>query len=146
MLPLAWICIALVVCLYVLLFCLEVRARAKRHVRGCPSLPYISRARLDSFIVIEPDLIIVELVERVDSRGKAQIPDARRVAVPELYAFLANSPQRSVFVFYTSASETIPWRQVERIVDRLAIPNVYVLKGGLEGWLLKHPADGMAIA
>ena len=60
MLPLAWFYISLVVFLYALLLYSELRTRAKRHVKGCPSLPYISPERLDSLIVIEPDLIIVE--------------------------------------------------------------------------------------
>jgi hemoglobin len=55
-LPLAWFYISLVVFLYALLLYSELRARAKRHVKGCPSLPYISSARLDSLISIEPDL------------------------------------------------------------------------------------------
>jgi hypothetical protein len=146
MLPLAWFFVGLVICLYGLLLYSEMRARAKRHVRGCPSLPYISQARLDSFIVIEPDLIIVHLTDHPGSTGTPQLPDACQVPVSELYSFLARSPQRSVFVFYSSTSEPVQWSQVERITNRLAIPNAYVLKGGLEGWLRKHPVEGMATA
>ena len=68
MLPLAWFYISLVVFLYALLFYLELRARAKRHVKGCPSLPYISPAHLDSLMAIEPDLFIVDLSSRAASR------------------------------------------------------------------------------
>jgi hypothetical protein len=60
-LPLAWFYMALVVFSCALLLYLELRVRAKRHVKDCPSLLYISPERLDSLIVIEPDLIIVEL-------------------------------------------------------------------------------------
>lgn len=146
MLPLAWFFVVLVVCLYALLLYSELRARARRHVRGCPSLPYISQARLDSFIVIEPDLIIVELTDHPGPTGTPHIPDARRVPVSELDAFLARSPQRAVFVFYSSTSESVPWSEVQCIINRSAIANPYVLKGGLEGWLRRHPMDGMAIA
>jgi len=143
-LPLAWFYISLVVFLYALLFYLELRARAKRHVRGCPSLPYISPARLDSLIVIEPDLCIVDLSSRAASREIPQIPDAVRMPVSQLEIFLQKAYHRSIFVFYDSITEPVKWSRVESIVNEYAIRNVFVLKGGLEFWLSKHQTDRMA--
>ena len=146
MLPLAWFYIALVVFSYALLLYLELRSRAKRHVKGCPSLPYISPARLDSLIAIEPDLFIVELSSRATSCQILQIPDALRMPVSQVESFLRKAPRRSVFVFYDSATDPVKWSRVESILNSYAIPNVFVLKGGLELWLSKHRADGMAVA
>ncbi len=146
MLPLAWFCIFLVVFLYAVLFYSEMKARAKRHVKGCPSLPYISPARLDSLISIEPDLFIIELSSRVDSGEKLQIPDAFRMPVSQLERFLHKVSCRSVFVFYDTATEPVTWSRVERIVNDHAMRNVFVLKGGLKLWLSKHQADRMAAA
>ena len=145
MLPLAWFYISLVGFLYALLFSSEMRARAKRHVKGCPSLPYISLARLDSLIAIEPDLFIVELSSRADSGEKPRIPDALRMPVSQLERFLQKASRRSVFVFYDSAAEPMTWSHVQSIVNNYAIRNVFVLKGVLERWLSKHQTDGMAI-
>ena len=146
MLPLAWFYIFLVVFLYALLFYSEMRARAKRHVKGCRSLPYISSARLDSLIAIEPDLFIIELSSRSDSDEKPQIPDALRMPVSQLERFLQKASRRSVFVFYDSATEPVTWSRVECMVNDHAMRNVFVLKGGLELWLSKHQADGVAVA
>ncbi len=145
MLPLAWFYIALVVFLYSLLLFLELRTRAKRHVKGCPSLPYISSERLDSLIAIEPDLIVIELSSRAASREMPQIPDALRMPVSQLQGFLRNASRRSVFVFYDSAREPVQWSRVEAIANDCAIPNVSVLKGGIEVWLSKHQADGVGV-
>jgi hypothetical protein len=144
-LPLAWFYISLVVFLYSLLFYSELRSRAKRHVKGCPSLSYISPARLDSLIAIEPDLFIVELSSRAASCELLQIPDALRMPVSQLESFLQKASRRSVFVFYDSATEPVKWSRVESIVNNYAIRNVFVLKGGLEFWLSKHQTDGMAV-
>ena len=146
MLPLAWFYIALVVFLYSLLLFLELRSRAKRHVKGCPSLLYISPERLDSLIAIEPDLIVVELSSRAASSKMPQIPDALRMPVSQLEGFLCGAPCRSIFVFYDSATEPVQWSSVEAIANDCAIPNVSVLKGGLELWLRKHQADGVGVA
>ena len=146
MLPLAWFYISLVVFLYAFLLYSELRARAKRHVKGCPSLPYISPARLDSLITIEPDLFIVELSSRAESGEKPSIPDALRLPVSQLERFLEKVSRRSVFVFYDSATEPVTWSHVECIVNDHAMRNVFVLKGGLELWLSKHQADGIAVA
>jgi hypothetical protein len=145
-LPLAWFYIALVVCSYSLLLFLELRTRARQHVKGCPSLPYISPGRLDSLLAIEPDLIVVELSSRAASSGMPQIPDALRMPVSQLPGFLRNAPRRSIFVFYDSATEPVQWSLVEAIANDCAIPNVSVLKGGLELWLSKHPADRVGVA
>jgi hypothetical protein len=134
-LPLAWFYISLVVFLYALLFYSEMKARAKRHVKGCRSLPYISPARLDSLIAIEPDLFIIELSSRADSAEKPQIPDARRMPLSQLERFLQTASSRSVFVFYNTATEPVSWSRVECIVNNRAMRNVFVLKGGLELWL-----------
>jgi rhodanese-related sulfurtransferase len=114
-------------------------------VKGCPSLPYISPARLDSLIVIEPDLFIVDLSSRGASREIPQIPDAIRMPVSQLEIFLQKAPRRSIFVFYDSVAEPVKWSRVESIVNSYAIRNVFVLKGGLEFWLSKHHTDGMAV-
>jgi hypothetical protein len=146
MLPLAWFCISLVVFLYALLLYSELRARARRHVKGCPSLPYISPRRLDSLIAIEPDLFIVELSSRADSGEKPRIPDALRMSVSQVERFLQKASPRSIFVFYDSATDPVSWSRVECIANDYAMRNVFVLKGGLELWLSKHHADGMAVA
>jgi hypothetical protein len=143
-LPLAWFYIALVVCSYSLLLFMELRTRARQHVKGCPSLPYISPGRLDSLLAIEPDLVVVELSSRAASSEMPQIPDALRMPVAQLPGFLCNAPRRSIFVFYDSAIEPVQWSRVEGIANDCAIPNVSVLKGGLELWLSKHPVDGVA--
>jgi hypothetical protein len=145
-LPLAWFYIALVVFLYSLLLFVELRNRAKRHVKGCPSLPYISPEGLDSLLVIEPDVIVVELSSRAASSEIPKIPDALRMPVSQLQGFLRNASRRSIFVFYDSAAEPVQWSRVECIVNDFAIPNVSVLKGGLELWLSKHQADGLVVA
>jgi hypothetical protein len=144
--PLAWFYISLVLFLYALLFYSEMKARAKRHVRGCPSLPYISPARLDSLIAIESDLLIIELSSRAESGERPQIPDALRMPVSQLERFLQTASCRSVFVFYDTAAEPVTWSRIECIVNNHAMRNVFVLKGGLELWLSKHQADGMAVA
>jgi hypothetical protein len=126
MLPIAWFYVVMVLCLYALLFYSEMRSRAKSHVRGCPSLPYISRASLDSLIIIEPDLIIVGLTDQPGC--EPAIPDAHLVTISTLAAFLAQSPQRSLFVLYEDRGCPVAWRDVEKIVNGLAIPSVSVLK------------------
>lgn len=146
MLPLAWFYLALVVFLYSLLLFVELRNRAKRHVKGCPSLPYISPEGLDSLLVIEPDVIVVELSSRAASNEIPKIPDAVRMPVSQLQGFLRNASRRSIFVFYDPAAEPVQWSRVECIVNDHAIPNVSVLKGGLELWLSKHQADGLVVA
>ncbi len=143
MLPLAWFYISLVAFLYALLLYSELRSRAKRHVKGCPSLPYISPARLDSLIAIEPDLLIVDLTSRPASREI--LPDALRMPVTQLESFLQKASRRSIFVFYDSTTDPVNWSRVESIVNKYAIRNVFVLKGGLEFWLSKHQANGMAV-
>jgi len=114
-------------------------------VNGCPSLPYISPARLDSLMAIEPDLFIVDLSSRAASREIPQIPDALRIPVSQLDSFLQKASRRSVFVFYDSVTEPVKWSRVESIVNNYAIRNVFVLKGGLEFWLSKHQTDRMAV-
>ena len=61
MLPIVWFFLVVVSFLWILLLYTELRKRARRHVRGCPALLYISPERLDSLITIEPDLKILEL-------------------------------------------------------------------------------------
>jgi hypothetical protein len=119
-LPLARFYIALVVFSCALLLYLELRVRAKRHVKGCPSLPYISPERLDSLIVIEPDLIIVELSSRAASGEILQIPDALRMPVSRLESLLRKASRHSVFVFYDSATEPVKRSRVEAIVNHFA--------------------------
>jgi len=115
-------------------------------VKGCPSLPYISSERLDSLIAIEPDLIVVELSSRAASSEMPQIPDALRMPVSQLPGFLRHASRRSIFVFYDSATEPVQWSRVEAIANVCAIPNVSVLRGGLELWLSKHQAHGVGVA
>jgi hypothetical protein len=145
MVPIAWICLVLVICLYAVFVYSELRTRAKSHVKGCPSLPYLSQRSFDSLTIIEPDLLIVELTHDA-SLPKRHIPDAHPVTLARLEEFLAGVPQKSVFVFYSAEDGAIDWPEVERIVNRLALPNVNVLRRGLEGWLKKHPAAGLATA
>lgn len=146
MLPLAWFYLALVVFLYSLLLFSELRSRARRYVKGCPSLPYISSERLDSLSAIEPDVIVIELSSQTASSEIPQIPDALKMPVSQLQGFLCNASRRSIFIFYDTAREPMQWSRVEAIVNECAIPNVFVLKGGLELWLSKHHADGVGVA
>jgi rhodanese-related sulfurtransferase len=145
-LPLAWFYISLVVFMYAVLPYSELRARAKGHVKRCPSLPYTSSRRLDSLIAIEPDLFIVELSSHTDSGEKPKIPDAIRMSVSQLETFLQKASRRSVFVFCDSAAEPVTWSRVQSIVNKHGIRNVFVLKGGLDLWASKHQAEGMAVA
>jgi hypothetical protein len=75
-----------------------------------------------------------------------QIPDALRMPISQLPGFLRDAPRRSIFVFYDSAIEPVQWSRVEAIANDYAIPNVSVLKGGLELWLSKHPAGQVGAA
>jgi hypothetical protein len=145
-LPLAWFYISLVVFMYAVLLYSELRARAKGHVKRCPSLPYISSRRLDSLIAIEPDLFIVELSSLADWGEKPRIPDALRMSVSQLETFLQKASRRSVFVFCDSAAEPVTWSRVQSVVNKYGIRNVFVLKGGLDLWVSKHQADGIAVA
>jgi hypothetical protein len=145
-LPLAWFYISLVVFMYAVLPYSELRARAKGHVKRCPSLPYISSRRLDSLIAIEPDLFIVELSSHTDSGEKPKIPDAIRMSVSQLETFLQKASRRSVFAFCDSAAEPVTWSRVQSIVNKHGIRNVFVPKGGLDLWASKHQAEGMAVA
>jgi hypothetical protein len=124
----------------------ELRARAKGHVKRCPSLPYISSRRLDSLIAIEPDLFSVELSSHTDSGEKPKIPDAIRMSVSQLETFLQKASRRSVFAFCDSAAEPVTWSRVQSIVNKHGIRNVFVPKGGLDLWASKHQAEGMAVA
>jgi hypothetical protein len=91
-------------------------------------------------------LIVVELNSRAASREMPQIPDFLRMPVSQLQGFLHNASRCSIFVFYDSATESVQWSRVEAIANHCAIPNVCVLKGGLELWLSKHQADGAGVA
>lgn len=144
MLPVAWFYIALLIFLWALLFYLDLRDRAKRHVKCCPSLPYISAERLDSFIVMEPDLIIVELSSQPASEETPKIRDALRIPIDQLDCFLREAPHRAVFMFYASAKEPVQWNRVESILNRQMIPYVFVLEGGLEAWLRRQQSIAVA--
>lgn len=131
MLPIVWLFIAVVSFLWILLLYVELRNRARRHVKRCPSLPYISPERLNSLIIIEPDLKIVELSSQHDG---AAIPDALQIPVDRLEVFLSHASRFTFFVFCDSAKEPANWRQVELLVREYLLRNVFVLKGGLEAW------------
>lgn len=145
MLPSVWFYIALVALSWGLLLYLKLRSRSKRHVKGCTSLPYISPERLDSLIVIESDLIIVELSSRADCSDIPQIPDSHRVPIDQLESFLREASHRSVFVFYDTPSEPAMWDRVEAILNHYPIHYVFVLKGGLQAWLSRQQARAMAV-
>ena len=74
MLLIVWFYISLVVFLYVFLFYVGLGARARRHVKGSRSLPYITPASVDSLIAIEPDLYMIELSSRGDSSKNRRFP------------------------------------------------------------------------
>jgi hypothetical protein len=145
-LPLAWFYLALVVFLYSLLLFSELRSRARRYVKGCPSLPYISPERLDSLSAIEPDVIVIELSSQAASSEMPQIPDGRKMSITQLKGFLCNASRRSIFIFYDTPREPMQWSRVEAIVNECAIPNVFVLRGGSALWLSKHHADGVGVS
>jgi hypothetical protein len=130
MLPIAWFAIVATVLLWILLLYTELRNRAGRHVKGCPSLSYISPQRLNSLIIIEPDLEIVELCVP----SGASIPDARPVPADQLERFVSHTSRSKVIVFYDSAKAPANWRQVEVLVGKYMLRNTYVLKGGREAW------------
>ena len=70
--------------------------------------------------------------------------DARMVTASTLAVFLAQSPQRSLFVIYADRRTAVAWREVESIVNRLAIPSVSVLKE--EHAARAQRNSGMAVA
>lgn len=146
MLLIVWFYISLVAFLYLFLFYVELRARVRRHVKGSRSLPFITPASVDSLISIEPDLFMIELTSRADSVEEPMIPDAPRVPVSQLESDLRDVSQRSIFVFYDSATEPVKWSRVESIVNNLKIRNALILKGGLEMWPSKHSSDRLAAA
>ncbi len=131
MLPIVWIFIALLLFLWILLLYTEGRNRARRHVKGCPTLSYISPERLNSLMITEPDLEILELGLQNDHPG---IPDAHRIRVDQLEDFVSHAPRFRVFVFCESVKEPVNWREVELLVCKYLLRNVFVLKGGLEAW------------
>jgi hypothetical protein len=115
----------------ILLLNTELRNRARRHVKGCPSLSYISPERLNSLIIIEPDLEILELGPTC---GNAGIPDAHQVPVDQLEGFVSHKSRSTIFVFYDSVKERVNWGDVELLVRKYLLRYVFVLKGGLEEW------------
>jgi hypothetical protein len=131
MLPIVWFYIAAVSFLLVLLLYTELRKQARGHVKGCSSLLYISPARLHSQIIIEPDL---ELLELGFQHGNVGIPDAHRVPVDQLERFISHTSRSTILVFYDSIKDPVNWKQVELLVRKYSLRNVYVLKGGLEAW------------
>jgi hypothetical protein len=145
-LPIVWVYIVLVISGWALLLYLETKRRAQRHVKGCPSLPYISPERLDSLILIESDLILVQLSSKANSGDTQRIPDALQVPIDQLEHFLSRASPRSVFVFYDSLADPVDWGRVEAILCRHPIHYLYVLKGGLEAWLSRHGAHGIVVA
>jgi len=88
MLPIVWFYIAAVSFMLILLLYTELRNQARRHVKGCSSLHYISPERLNSLIIIEPDLEILELGFQQSNAG---IPDAHRVPVDQLEGFVRDT-------------------------------------------------------
>jgi hypothetical protein len=145
-LPAVWFYLALVTFGWALLLSLELRGRAKQHVKGCPSLPYISPARLDSRILIESDVILVELGSGSASSKRPHLPDAVRLPIGQLESFLHEASHRGVFVFYDSAADPVDWHRVEAILNHHAIPHVFVLRGGLEAWLDAQRGNGLTVA
>ncbi len=142
MLPIVWFYIAVVSFLLILLLYTELRNQARRHVKRCPSLPYISPERLNSLIIIEPDLEILELGWQ---HGNPGIPDAHQMPVDQLEGFVSHASRFTIFVLYDSVKEPANWRQVELLVRKYLLHNVLVLKGGLEAWQsyqrANHPGD-----
>lgn len=131
MLPIVWFYIAVVSFLWIFLLYIELRNKARSHVRGCSSLPYISPERLNSLITIEPDLIMLELGFHP---GNAGIPDALRVPVDQLESFVSHVSRSTILAFYDSGEEPVNWKQVELLVRKYSLRNAVVLKGGLEAW------------
>jgi hypothetical protein len=142
MLPIVWFYIAAVSFLLILLLYTELRNQARRHVKGCPSLHYISPERLNSLIIIEPDLEILELGFQQTNAG---IPDAHRVPVDQLEGFVRDTSRSTIVVFYDSVKEPVNWKQVELLARKYLLRNIFVLKGGLEAWQsyqhASHPGD-----
>jgi hypothetical protein len=137
MLPIVWFFLVVVSFLWILLLYTELRKRARRHVRGCPCLPYISPERLDSLIIIEPDLKILELGPR---QGNPGIPDAQQMPVDQIEGLVSHTSRSTILVFYASVKESVNWRQVELLVQKYLLRNAFVLKGGLEAWQSRQHA------
>jgi hypothetical protein len=131
MLPIVWFYIALVISLWGLLFYVELRKQARCHVRGCPSLIFISPRRLSSLIIMEPDLKILELAPHPSNEG---IPDARQLSSDQLEEFLSRVSRSTILVFFDSTHVPANWRRVEILVRKHGLRNTFVLKGGLEAW------------
>jgi hypothetical protein len=109
MLPIVWFFLVVVSFLWILLLYTELRKRARRHVRGCPSLPYISPERLDSLIIIEPDLKILELGL---PQGNPGIPDARQMRVDQIEGLVSHLSRSTILVFYASVKEPVNWNSL----------------------------------
>ena len=107
MLPIVWFYIAAVLFLLVLLLYTELRNRARAHVKGCSSLLFISPARLNSLIIIEPDLKMLELGLHY---GKVGIPDAQRIPVDQLESLVSHTSRSTILVFYDSIREPVNWK------------------------------------
>lgn len=131
MLPIVWFYIAAVLFLLVLLLYTELRNRARAHVKGCSSLLFISPERLNSLIIIEPDLKMLELGLHY---GMAGISDAQRIPVDQLESLVSHTSRSTILVFYDSIKEPANWKQVELLVRKYSLRNALVLKGGLEAW------------
>ncbi len=131
MLPIVWFYIAAVLFLLVLLLYTELRNRARGHVKGCSSLLLISPERLNSLIIIEPDLQVLELGLHY---GKAGISDAQRMPVDQLESFVSHISRSTILVFYDSIKEPVNWKLVELLVRKYSLRNAFVLTGGLEAW------------
>ena len=144
MLPLAWFYIALVVFLYSLLLFVELRNRAKRHVKGFPSLPYISPEGLDSLLVIEQDVIVVELSSRCCvQRDTKNSRCPQNAGLPNFRASF-KTPLVARFSFSMIPPRAVQWSRVECIVNDYAIPNVSVSKEVSN--CVEHQADGLVVA
>ncbi len=108
-------------------------------MKGCSSLLFISPQRLNSLIIIEPDLKMLELSFLY---GEAGIPDARRMPVEQLESFVSHTSPSTILVFYDSSKDPVNWKQVERLVRKYSLRNTFVLKGGLEAWQSYQRATG----
>jgi hypothetical protein len=135
MLPIVWFYIVAVTFLLGLLVYTELRKQVRGHVKGCSNLLYISPQRLNSLIIIEPDLKILELGSRL---GRAGIPDANQIPAGQLEGYLSHVSRSAVLVFYASVKDPVDWKQLELLVRKYSMRNVFILCGGLEAWLTEQ--------
>ena len=136
MMPIVWFYTALVVVSWGVLAYLEARRRARKIVDGCPTLMVISRARLNSLELMEPELKLIELYDSdaAIASQEGRISGAIPANVSHLESLLASLSPGNIIVFTQAEGASINWPEVDSILYRLRLKQAYVLDTGLRSW------------